>query len=580
MKSILPGANRSVRYFFWAMAILLGFLQAWASRLDLPSDTVTYLDMGDQFWSGHRSMAVNGIWNPLYAVILGLGDRLFRPSLYWEYPLVHCIAFLIFLIALWSFDFFLQELIRLRQESQSGGELQIPTWVWQTLGYTLFLWGSLHLIVVSETNPDMLVAACFFLACGLLVKIRRGIAGWTTYLGLGLALGLGYLTKAIMFPVSIVCLAAAFGCSVRQQQLRRACGALVVFLAVSVPFVAALSKSKHKITYSETGRYNYATYVNKINAVHWQGDIPGSGTPLHGTRQIFDRPATFEFGNPFEVTYPVWYDQSYWTDGLKVHFNIRNQVKIFVGLLTAEALMFLYLHGSIVAGLFVIFYVSGRKWWVLNDIAEYWFLLLPAVGALGIYALVHLEPRYLAPFMVVTILCLFFSVRLPASRDNRRLISAVAVLVFAMFLCPLGTSSLHIRGAIGDILGRSKVDPNSHQEVAEEMYQMGLRPGDRIASLEYSCFNAAQWARLARVRIVAEVSYWPQNLFDLSANNFWEADPKTQKKVIQALAKTGARVAVSQLAPPTAVASGWQRVGSTQYYLYWLNQASAVSSGN
>jgi hypothetical protein len=193
---------------------------------------------------------------------------------------------------------------------------------------------------------------------------------------------------------------------------------------------------------------------------------------------------------------------------------------------------------------------------------------------------VHLEPRYLAPFLVVTILCLFFSAHLPASQDNRRLISAVAVLIFAMFLCPLGNTSMHIKGAIYDILGRSRVDPNSHQEVAEEMYQLGLRPGDRIASLEYSCFNTAQWARLARVRIVAEVPYWPQNLFDLSANNFWEADSKTQRNVIQALAKTGARVAVSQLAPPAAVASGWQRVGTTQYYLYWLNQVSPVSSGN
>jgi hypothetical protein len=119
-------------------------------------------------------------------------------------------------------------------------------------------------------------------------------------------------------------------------------------------------------------------------------------------------------------------------------------------------------------------------------------------------------------------------------------------------------------------LGRSDVDPNSYQEVARGIQSLGLKPGDRIASMEYSCFNAAQWAHLARVRIVAEVFYWPQNLFDLSANDFWAAEPTAQAKVLESLSKTGAIVAVSQLAPHSAVASGWKRLGNSQYYVYCL----------
>jgi hypothetical protein len=34
---------------------------------------------------------------------------------------------------------------------------------------------------------------------------------------------------------------------------------------------------------------------------------------------------------------------------------------------------------------------------------------------------------------------------------------------------------------------------------------------------------------------------------------------------------------VSQFAPPTAVASGWKRIGNSQYYLHWLQPAAEPS---
>jgi hypothetical protein len=80
---------------------------------------------------------------------------------------------LIFFVTLWCFDFFLRQLVLLRLETESPEEFSVPVWIWFCIGYVLFLWASLRLIGVSETNPDMLVAAFFYLACGLLVRIRR-----------------------------------------------------------------------------------------------------------------------------------------------------------------------------------------------------------------------------------------------------------------------------------------------------------------------------------------------------------------------------------------------------------------------
>jgi hypothetical protein len=159
---------------------------------------------------------------------------------------------------------------------------------------------------------------------------------------------------------------------------------------------------------------------------------------------------------------------------------------------------------------------------------------------------------------------------LPKSTESRRLASAAAIFVFLMFISPVqSTYSLHLKEFVRDVTGRSTPDPNSYQAMAGEMSRLGLRPGDRVASLDYALWHTSTWARLARVQVIAEVYYWP-TLSDHDANDFWKADAATQEKIIQAFEKTGARVIVSQRAPVPANAVGWQRVGGTDYYAYWL----------
>ena len=446
----------TVRRIFLALSIVLGFLQAWASRMTIVSDTVSYLDIGDFMWHGHWSLAVNGLWNPLYSAILGVAIGLCRPSFYWEYPLVHLVLFLIFILTLFCFDFFLRQLVLLRRETESRDELSVPAWIWFCIGYILFLWSSLRLIGVSETNPDMLVAAFFYLACGLLVRIRRGSAGWPAHCTLGAALGLGYLTKSIMFPVSIACLAVAF--SIGRPQARRALASAAIFLAIAGPYVVVLSAAKGRITFGDSGLYNYAVHVNNIPGAHWQGeqgDFAGAGQPLHPTRKIFSQPPTFEFGSPIVGTYPAWTDPTYWYEGVRAPFNMRRAMSTELKLLRAESSLLLGAHGSIVAGIFVMLYATGRKWLVLKDVSTYWFLILPSLATLAMYASIHIEPRYLAPFLVVFMLALFFAAHLPASEDSRRLCSAVAMLILVMFFLPIGSPSLHITGFVRDTSGTS-----------------------------------------------------------------------------------------------------------------------------
>jgi hypothetical protein len=168
----------------------------------------------------------------------------------------------------------------------------------------------------------------------------------------------------------------------------------------------------------------------------------------------------------------------------------------------------------------------------------------------------------------VFLLCLFWSTASPVARRKSRLLSGVAILQFAMLVGLVGFPSLlHV---VGVHPWHSRVaETVSYQQVAEKAVEMGLKPGDQIASLNASNTGMAMWAHLARVQIIAEVYYWPEQP-EGAANNFWNADPLTQERVIQKLAQTGARAVVSQDTPSGSEAGHWVEMGTTGYYLYWL----------
>lgn len=563
------------RVLFWSTVVVLGFLQAWAARMDMGVDNIPYLDMGDYIFAGHWSMAVNGSWNPLYPCLLGFTLHVLHPSAYWQYPAVHLLLFLIFLFAATCFDFFLQQLICFRQEAE--GEPAVPGWVYPAIGYLLFLWSSLSLVRVSETNPDMLVAAFFYLACGFLLLIRRGRGGRWIYSGLGVVLGLGYLTKAAMFPIALVCLAVVWASKVRSK--RRAYDfvlALILFIATAAPFIAALSASRGKLTFSESGIYNYLTNVNGIRGSHWQG-VPGQRL-LHPTVVIFDQPEAFMFAGLPGGSYPVWYDPSYWYEGAKPRFSLRETLQAFYSNLAYLVVRLLSaFNGCLVASLFLLFCVSGCDQ-LASGIAKYWFLLLPSSAGVAMYLAVHAEARYVGGLVVVALLSLFLGVPTAGKPATRRFLPGTAILLALMFICPIGPGAIPKNSpAIFDFLKPLDAKPNPSAAVASGLLATGLRPGDRIASLEYSlcairlamCEGAATWARLGGFRIVAEAYYWPENPAT-RLNNFWDLDPGTQQKLLRALGRSGARVVVSRQIPRGAEASSWEQIGRTPYYFRWL----------
>jgi hypothetical protein len=548
----------------------LGFAHAWADRHYLENaDAMSYLDIAEAYLRGDWVSAVNTYWGPSYSWLTALAFRILKPSPYWKFATLHIVNFVTYLLAFATFDCLLQQLIRSHRERQpelrSAGLVSLPSWCWLALGYPLCLWSLLYLIKVREESPDMLVAASVFLACCLVLKIRQHPGKWLLFILLGVTLGFGYLSKAVMLPLSIIfgIVALVLVGNVRKA-VPRVLVMAIAFLVIAGPFIYAMSRSKGRITFGESGRLNYLWSINRIQ-LHWQGNSLGHGRPAHPTRKLFDKPEAYEFGEPIRASYPVWYDPTYWFEGSVPRFNFRGQLGSLANSVAAYYELFSW---GVPYGLLVVvltFYVVGRRQWLLlNDLRDQWPLIVPALAGMALYSVVSVQGRYVAPFMVILWLALFSAVRPPATRESQRLISATTIiLTVAMVITIVGSSNRELRATVSYLIAGE--DRQSHEQwvVAENLKTIGVTAPDRVAVIGDS--GRSFWAYLAGLRIVAEVPI-------RSVGDFWAADDTTRQRVCEAFAGTGAKVIVTERPALGTDMTGWKQIGNTTHYYYLLTK--------
>ncbi len=119
---------------------------------------------------------------------------------------------------------------------------------------------------------------------------------------------------------------------------------------------------------------------------------------------------------------------------------------------------------------------------------------------------------------------------------------------------------------MSDLLAIRSSQQNVDWEVAKGLRNLGLQPGDSVAGL--SRVAESQWARLAGLKIVAEIPLGDENVF-------WMAGPETKQKVFQLFAVAGAKMVVTKNAPPSALNAGWVPLGNTPFYGYPLARVAA-----
>jgi len=548
----------------WCAGIATGLLQSWAFRHSVRSDGVSYLDIARACSHGDWQSLVNGYWSPLYPFLLGGVFYIVKPSFYWESTIAHLANFGIFVISFACFEQFVKMLAQSqRKESNSPDETErMPEWALWILGDTLFIYFSLLFIGMDRIQPDLCVAALVYLAAAFLLRIRRGDDRWTTYAGFGATLGAAYLAKAIMFPLAFVFLGCAL--LVRKPLSRavpRTALALVIFLLVSAPFILALSEQKGRLTFGDVGRIAYAEFVDGATRhIHWQGEPVGTGIPVHPTRMLMVSPPLFEFATPPMGTYPPWYDPSYWYEGIVAKFNLRNQLRAVRYTIEEYAGILPYMSGVFVGFLGMALFARSDGSFGKGFFKE-WPIWVPAAAALGLYGLVYVEARYVAPFFVLIWMSLFAGLRFPRSSVAQAFVRTLTLAMGLMF-------GMGIMWLAGRSLFRALQPlPFVNWQVAEGLREIGLQPGDRVASIGFAL--EGYWAHLAGLKIIAEIPLG-------GVASFWTSPAQIQSEAFADFAQAGAKVVVTDQALPPGSAEGWQEIGGTGYFAHRLDGIPSV----
>lgn len=542
----------SLRTMVWLITMGAGFLQAWASRFAISPDGNSYLDIATAYLHGDWSHAINAYWSPFYSWLLALSLGTFRFSPYWDSTLLHLLNFVGLLFSLWSFEFLFRSLVPWKNQRRSSRECEelLPEAGWWILGYSLFLSTSLLVLSVNDTTPDVWVAGFTYLAAGLTIRITTKRGSPYLFAALGFFLGCAYLTKTFYFPLGFVFLLTAWlAAGNLRKTFRQAALGFLAFVLVAGPWVAALSRAKHRFTFGDVGKVAFAIFYDQLPQPYfWQGEN-ASGIPLHPVRQLMVKPRLYEFATPVGGAYPPAFDPSYWMEGVHPHFRggallrvLRQSGGTFFQIWTIQL-------EFAVASLILFFLLPAKADWFLFLRWQFHLWVPPLIACLN-YFIVLVEFRYVASFVLLLWLSAFASLLAKSDLPRR---FALAVVLAALAATCIRIAKL----AVSDLAAVFAGQQNLNWDIAQELRKLGSQQGDRVAGL--SRVAEAHWARLAGVKIVAEIPLGDENLF-------WTADSADRQKILNLLASTGAKFLVTKYAPACAPEQGWVPLGTTGFY--------------
>jgi hypothetical protein len=258
----------------------------------------------------------------------------------------------------------------------------------------LWTWCAIRLIAVTTITPDVLLAGWLFLVSTELVQASSAAPRRRRAVRLATALALGYCTKAVFFPVMLVG-ALAYLLSIPKASWRAHLPWLIApMLAIAGPLVLVQSVSQGHLSFGETGRLNYAWYVNGVPHAPAKPELVDT-TRAHGPEmpavvQLKTDPQTALYVGTARASFPYWYDPSRFEEKATTTVSFSALTRV------VRANLFWY---RVVAGTFAwlcavaITAALARQRLRLNRTLA----MAPALSLLALYALTHPEGRLAGP---------------------------------------------------------------------------------------------------------------------------------------------------------------------------------------
>ena len=435
--------------FYCALAALVTFGYALYDGYQIDGDAVAYMDIGDLLRAQHWAGIVNGYWHPMYPAFLALGHTIFRATLATELRAYYFVNFGIFLLGMVAVVCFTDSIVRLRETLGQRVSYLLDRTMLRTLGIALLVIASQRELSLGKVRPDSLLQAfLLFAIAALLTHLATGRLRYAALMGV--ALGCAYLTKSFAFVFAFLCIIALAlfrWIWLRHGLMRTMSAALIAFTCFSVvagPYVAALSRQRHRFDFGDSGALNYAWYVGGTEKMHLQptqtGQFGSSEVDLkHPEKELMHTPLVLSYTEMPYGTYPDWFDTTYWNEQIKPHFSLRQDLPRA----TRDSVLmvrYLFNHPEALLLLALLVLLGARmklEWKPTSQMRDahpsqqagrgprdvghpaFWLVpLLLGVAIWGIYAVVNTEERYVTVAYFCVILSLFAALRLPDAQSE------------------------------------------------------------------------------------------------------------------------------------------------------------------
>ena len=588
---------RKLLIVYLLLLVPIGWLAMKYQPYLLDGDAVSYMDIADLLHAHRWAGAVNGYWHPLYPAVLAFAQILFHPTRWNEIPAYYFANYGIFLLELIAMVLFVYALDRLRERTMRDTPPLLSREALALLGCALIVIAAQRELAIGLVRPDALLQALMLLALAMMLNALATESLIYAPL-MGLFFGLAYLTKSFAFVIallSIVVMASIQYWVQRRSLLRVALNkglAVLVFVCVAGPYIAALSHQKHRFDFGDSGALNYAWYVGGVEKMHlepWMKSSFGPATVhlIHPEQQLLASPGIYSYRAEPYGTYPDWFDTTFFNERIVPHLNppvlihrdLRNAVLV---------IRYLFNHPEAWILLALLIALGARLRFGNWRRDNFWLPMISLGLVMWIlYGLVNVEERYVTLAYLVVLLPVFAALRTPqpeadefGTTSSSWLPSASAAMVVLLAFLAAGES---LRIALEQRryetpLPHPWYDPEAF-DAAHALQTLGVKPGDEVACMGYyACLNNIYWARLAGVRILSEVYNPNGNLFEQ-----WAGLPN-RTQVLNVLRGQNAKVLVAQFEPgalsaDTSAAQGWIRLDNTDLYAYPLNLRDTLTPG-
>jgi hypothetical protein len=550
-------------YFWWAICLTCAAIFDLSDRHNLTPDGLSYLDMATEALRSGPAALLNGLWSPAYPALLSLALAIFHPSPDQEIPLAYFLNFLVFALTLWAFTFFLRQWLAYADTLGLSSDRYKRYFV--PFAFCTFLLFMLQDSNLRSVHPDLLAAAIVFFAAGLTCRISVPGSSIRHFVTLGLALGIGYYAKAALFPLGLIFLSGLLIYPPsRQVSRKKLLLSLSVFLLVAAPLAICLCEQAGHFTLGEGSKLNYVWHVNETEP--WLDLMgPHAVNPVHPPRRLMESPLILEFGSPVKGTVPLWYDPAYWYAGGSVRFHLGRQVAAIESNLE-EYREICDQWRVFFGGAVVLWILAACSTWFSNIRRAAWIFAWPLI-AMSMYALVHVEYRYVAAFCVL--LCLAtYGVLVP--RVNTQVAMAVcATVAGAMFIPFVGNMVVVTGQTVKDLLRPQKP---SYEIIALGLRDLGVKDGDSVAVVGWPF--GPTFAHYGRLRVVAAI---------MGTDQFWNLSPLELKSVMHSLTGAGIKAVVAKDRPRNSTPANWHDIkisDSNRYSVLLLSEPPPKDSVN